>query len=244
MAISGDGGYAQFAVAPAAAVIPLPQNLDPVQAAVLPVQGLTAALLVRQAAKVQPGESVLVQAAAGGVGLLLVQLLKTIGAGQVIAAASTRQKRQTTLDVGADAAIGYTAHTWPERVREATDGKGVDVVFEAVGGDITAQSLTCLAHGGRMIIYGVSSKALASLDTFAIISNNYTISGFNVGAYTDKPDIIQAAMGELIGFVLNGQVKLTTNESYPLSSAAEVHARVEARQTSGKVVLRPWAANS
>jgi NADPH2:quinone reductase len=240
-AAPGKGGYAQFVVVPAAIAIPIPPGLDPARAAALVLQGLTALLTLKQSARLQPGETVLVQAAAGGVGGLAVQLAKLLGAGKVIGAASSPEKRQVALDLGADVAVDYTTPGWTEEVKRATDGKGVDVVLEMVGGPVLDQSLACLATFGRMVVYGLASRENATVNPQTLLLLNQTIAGFYVGTYFARPDLIQASLGELIGHVLSGRVKLTIGEVLPLAQAAKAHQMLEGRKAKGKIVLLPWA---
>lgn len=241
LAAPGAGGYAQYISVPAAMVVPLPPGLDAVRAAALMAHGLTAALVLRKAARLQPGETVLVEAAAGGVGSLAVQLAKHYGAGKVIAAASTPAKRALAEQLGADASVDYTAPDWAEQVRALTGGKGVDVILETVGGDNVAEAFKALAPFGRMIFIGQSSGKTSLIDPWKLTVPNHTLTSFYVGAYAAFPEVIQATLGELVGLVLSGQVVLQPGTVLPLSEAAQAHRLLEGRQTTGKVVLQPWA---
>ena len=242
-ATPGEGGYTQYVCVPAAIVIPIPSELDTVQAAALSLQGLTAALSLKYSARIQPGDTVLVQAAGGGVGGLAVQLAKIYGAKTVIAVASSAEKRQHAIDLGADVAIDYTEQGWPEKVKKATDGKGVDIVLEMTGGDILGQSLSCMAPFGRMVVYGLASGETATVDPQLLLGANQTITGFNVGGYMLGSDtsVVQATIVELIQLVLSGQLKLNIGATLPLSEAPRAHAMIQNRETSGKVILLPWA---
>lgn len=241
LAAPGAGGYAQYISVPAAMVVPLPPGLDAVRAAALMAHGLTAALVLRKAARLQPGETVLVEAAAGGVGSLAVQLAKHYGAGKVIAAASTPAKRALAEQLGADASVDYTAPDWAEQVRALTGGKGADVILETVGGDNVAEAFKALAPFGRMIFIGQSSGKTSLIDPWKLTVPNHTLTSFYVGAYAAFPEVIQATLGELVGLVLSGQVVLQPGTVLPLSEAAQAHRLLEGRQTTGKVVLQPWA---
>ncbi|BAX63713.1 quinone oxidoreductase family protein [Burkholderia stabilis] len=241
LATPGAGGYAQYIRVPASIVIPLPPGLDAVRAAALMAHGLTAALVLRQAARLAPGETVLVEAAAGGVGSFAVQLAKQYGAGKVIAAASTPEKRALAERLGADASVDYTAPDWAERVRTLTGGKGVDVILETAGGDNVAEAFKALASFGRMIFIGQSSGKTSLIDPWKLTVPNHTITSFYVGAYLAFPELIQSTLTELIGLVLSGKVVLQPGTVLPLSQAAEAHRLLEGRQTTGKVVLQPWA---
>lgn len=241
VAAPGAGGYAQYVVVPAASVIPLPPGFDAVHAAALLAHGLTAAATLKHAAKIKPGETVLIEGAAGGVGLFAVQLAKLYGAGKVIAAASTAEKRAKAESLGADASVDYTLAGWPAEVRRLTDGKGVDIVIETAGGDTVNQALDAMAPFGRMIFLGQSSGKTASVDPWRLTSMNQSVVGFYISAYAADAELLMATVGELVGFVSTGQVKIQVGKVLPLSQAAEAHRLMETRQTTGKVVLLPWA---
>ncbi|RQS76050.1 NADPH:quinone oxidoreductase family protein [Burkholderia sp. Bp8963] len=241
MAAPGAGGYAQYARVPAGIVIPLPPGLDAVRASALVAHGLTAALVLRKAARLLPGETVLVEAAAGGVGSLAVQLAKLYGAGKVIAAASTPAKRALAESLGADATVDYTAPDWAAQVRTLTNDKGVDIVLETAGGDNLAEAFKSMAPFGRLIFIGQSSGKSSLIDPWTLTVPNLTITSFYVGAYLAFSELIQSTLSELIGLVLSGKVTLQTETVLPLSQAAEAHRLLEGRHTTGKVVLQPWA---
>lgn len=244
----GSTGYAQFAVANAPQVIPIPPGLSPDIASGLVIAGSTALLILKEAARLQNGETVLVQGAAGGVGSYAVQLAKLGGAGTVIGAASTSEKREKVLELGADYAIDYTQEDWPGRVRELTDGRGVDVLLEMAGGGTFGQSLSCLAPFGRVVVYGSSSGESLRLDpeaTQALFYDpapNQSLIAFNLGLWFGmRPEISVSAMQKLIGHVVSGQVKVPVGHVLPLDQAAEAHRMLEKRHTTGKIVLKPWA---
>lgn len=241
MAAPGAGGYAQYARVPAGIVIPLPPGLDAVRASALVAHGLTAALVLRKAARLLPGETVLVEAAAGGVGSLAVQLAKLYGAGKVIAAASTPAKRALAESLGADASVDYTAPDWAAQVRALTNDKGVDIVLETAGGDNLAEAFKSMAPFGRLIFIGQSSGKSSLIDPWTLTVPNHTITSFYVGTYLAFSELIQSTLSELIGLVLSGKVTLQTEMVLPLSQAAEAHRLLEGRHTMGKVVLQPWA---
>lgn len=241
VAAPGAGGYAQYVVVPAASVIPLPQGFDAVHAAALLGHGLTAAVTLKQAAKIKPGETVLIEGAAGGVGLFAVQLAKLYGAGKVIAAASTAEKRAKAESLGADASVDYTVAGWPAEVKRLTDGKGVDIVIETAGGETVNQALDAMAPFGRMIFLGQSSGKTALVDPWRLTKMNHSVVGFYINAFAGDAELLMATVGELVGFVSTGQVKIQVGKVLPLSQAAEAHRLLETRQTTGKVVLLPWA---
>src|SRR3954447_6264732 len=157
VAMCGTGGYAEYATAPAALTVPIPDGVEDGTALALVLQGLTAWHLYRTSARVQEGESVVVHAAAGGVGSLAVQLGKAMGAGRVIATASSEEKRALALDLGADAAVDAAPEGMKERLVEANGGHRVDIVLEMAGGEVFEQSLSALAPFGRLVTYGIAS---------------------------------------------------------------------------------------
>jgi len=241
LATPGKGGYAQFVCVPAAMAIVLPPGISPIQAAALVGHGLTAALSLRKAARLVAGESILIEAAAGGVGSFAVQLAKLYGAGKVIAAASTAEKRALAERLGADASVDYTAPGWADQARELTGGRGVDVVLETTGGEVVGAALDALAPFGRMVFLGQSSGRPAQVDPWRLTVPNHTVTGFYVGAYLAFPELIQSTLGEILGFIMTGKLSLQVGAVLPLSQASEAHRRMEARQTTGKVVLEPWS---
>ena len=235
------GGYAQYAVAPTSSIIPVPEGLDPVQGIALVVQGLTAALVLKEAAGLRTGESILIQGAAGGVGLLSVQLAKIYGAGLIIAAASSPEKREFALSLGADCAVDYTLLDWPQQVLKATDGHGVNIVQEMTGGHIFQQSLDCLAKFGRLVVYGFASRESVNLDPERLLPFNHTVKGFYLGGFLhDKHELVNATLAELVGFVASGRLRIHMGGVFPLSKAAEAHRLLEGRQTKGKIIILPW----
>jgi NADPH:quinone reductase len=240
LATPGAGGYAQYICVPAERAIPRPPGLDAVPAAAIVGHGLTAALALRKAARLAPGENVLVEAAAGGVGSFAVQLAKLYGAGKVIAAASTPEKRAIAERLGADASVDYTAPGWAKKVRELTDGRGVDVVLETTGGETVAQALDAIAPFGRMIFIGQSSGKTAQIEPWQLTVPNHTVTGFYIGAYLAFPELIQSTLGEIFGFIMSGKLSVQVGTVLPLSQAAEAHRLLEGRKTTGKVVLQPW----
>ncbi len=243
----GQGGYAQFALAYAPQVTPLPPGLDFDRACGLIVAGATAALILKQVACLQPGQSILVPAAAGAVGSYVVQLAKHMGAGLIVAGVSTPAKAALARSLGAHVSVDYTQPAWAEEVRRATDGRGVDVLLEASGGNLLAQGMAALAPFGRAIVYGAASGQAAALDAatlerfFYAPAPNQSLVAFNVGGwFLERPQRAAEVLGELIGLVVSGIVATPTIQRMPLAEAAEAHRLLETRQTSGKLVLKPW----
>lgn len=233
----GEGGYAEYALAQPSTIIPIPDMLDFTHAAAFPVQGITAYQLLRESAHIQAGESVLVHAAAGGVGTLAIQLAKLLGAGTVIGTASNAQKLELIRRLGADAAINYTEENWPEQVKQATGGKGPDIILEMVGGSIAEQSLQCLAPFGRMVIYGAASNQIAQFTGVQLMYKNQAIIGYWLTAQLRRPDHIARAAMELMQYLISGKLEIVVGQTFPLAAAAEAHKAIAERKTTGKVVL-------
>src|SRR5712692_2668911 len=233
----GTGGYAEYAIAQANSVIPIPPNLDFVHAAAFPVQGLTAYQLLRESARMQAGESVLVHAAAGGVGTLAVQLAKLMGAGTVIGTASNADKLDLVRRLGADAAINYTEQDWAEQVKNATGSKGADIILEMVGGTIAEQSLQCLAPFGRMVVYGAASSQITQFSGIQLMYKNQAIIGYWLASQLSRPERIAQAIMDLMQYLSKGELEIIVGQTFPLAQAAEAHRAIAERKTTGKVVL-------
>src|SRR5690348_12942591 len=183
-----EGGYAEYAIAAASTIVPIPENLDFTHAAAFAVQGLTAYQTLRESGRLQPGESVLVQAAAGGVGTLAVQLARLMGAGKIIGTASNEHKLALIRRLGADVAINYTQDDWVEQVQRATDGRGVDVILEVVGGTIAEQSLQCLAPFGRMVIIGAAGGQRPQFSGVQLMYKNLSVVGYWLTTWLSRPE--------------------------------------------------------
>ena len=241
----GETGYAQYALSGAAQAFPIPDGIGDDVAAGLVIAGVTAVSILQHTARLQPGETVYIPAAAGGVGSLAVQVAKAIDA-HVIAGASTEAKRAVALELGADAAIDSTADDWAEQLRKVRPD-GVDVLLEMTGGPILEQGLSALAPYGRAVVYGSAQDAPRGLSQAALdrwLSNpalNQEILAFNLGAlFGFKPERAGEAMQRLIGYVLAGQVRPRIGHVLPLTRAAEAHRLLEERRSTGKIVLEPW----
>ena len=244
----GSGGYAQFALANAPQVVPIPPGLGADVASALVIAGSTAVLVLKESARLRAGESVLVQGAAGGVGNYAVQVARLLGAGTVIGAASTPEKREAVLSLGADHAVDYTRDDWPDRVRGLTGGRGVDVMLEMAGGASFERGLSCLAPFGRAVVYGSSSGEPLRMGPekiqalFYEASPNQSLVAFNLGLWFGmRPEAAVDALQTLVGFVSSGKVKVPIGHALPLDRAAEAHRLLEGRRTTGKIVLKPWA---
>ncbi len=239
LAIANTGAYAEYAVLPARQLFPIPDNLGFAEATTIPVQGITAYDVLKESGQLKTGESVLVHAAAGGVGVFSVQLAKIMGAGKVIATASTAAKLELAKSLGADVTINYNEADWAKQVREQTGGKGADVILEMVGGEVFNQNLKCLAPFGRMVVFGAASNQIPSLNPIQLMQRNQTVTGYWLVNTIMRPKVYAERMAELLGWIGEGKVKLVVEHSFPLSEAAQAHTALESRQTVGKLVLLP-----
>jgi NADPH2:quinone reductase len=232
-------GYAEFTIADEGSLIPIPEGVDFNHAVAIPLQGLTAYHVLKTSGQLQHGETVLVHAAAGGVGTLAVQLAKLFGAGKIIATASTEEKLELAEGLGATHLINYTVDGWEKEVMEITEGQGVDVALEMAGGKVFEHTLSCLAPFGRLVIYGVASGEQPVLYPSQLMAKNHTVTGFFLPQIMRKPTLFQSSLKELLGYIQRGQLKLTIGGEYPLADAGQVHTLLQSRGSKGKLVLIP-----
>jgi NADPH:quinone reductase len=239
VALVGSGGYAEYATAPADLVFPIPDELDDGSALAMIVQGLTAWHLYRTAGRVGEGESVVVHGAAGGVGSLAVQLGHPLGAGRVIATASTPDKRTTALELGADAAIDPEADGLTERLIEANGGAPVDVVFEMSGGEVFDASYRALAPFGRIVAYGIATNQPNEVSTGSLLRHSRAVVGFYLFHCLERPGMFREALSELFARAARGELKVIVGHTYPLAQAAQAQIDLRERRTTGKLLLDP-----
>jgi NADPH:quinone reductase len=237
LALCGDGGYAEYATAPAALTFAIPDGVDDATALAVLVQGLTAWHLYRTCGRVAAGESVVVHSAAGGVGSLAVQLGHAMGAGRVIATASTQDKLALALSLGADVAVDGAADGLTERLIEANGGTPVDVVFEMAGGEVFERSLAALAPFGRLVTYGIASGESNTVRSGELMRGSRAVVGFWIMHCLGRPAMIDEALADLFARVARGELRAVTGPAYPLASAAQAQTDLAARRTTGKVTL-------
>jgi len=238
----GGGGYAAQALAHPSAVFPLPDDVPDAVAVARVLQGTSAWHLLRTCARLSLGESVVVHAAAGGVGTIAVQLAKQWGAGRVIATASSAAKRELATGLGADAAVDVAATTTADEVRdllrEANGGRDVDIVLEMTGGHVTDGSLAALGPWGRLVVYGNASRTPPSpVSTGALMASGRSVSGFWLVHALRLPGGLTQAMEELLSLVRAGRLRPVVGGTYPLAEAARAHQDLLSRTTTGKLVL-------
>jgi NADPH:quinone reductase len=239
VSLVGTGGYAEYVAADAATTFPIEDDVSDATALALLLQGLTAWHLYRTSAKLARGESVVVHAAAGGVGSLAVQLGRHMGAGRVIASASTEDKRELALSLGADAAVDVGREDLAEALIEANGGERVDAVFEMAGGRVFEQSMKALAPFGRLVTYGIASREQNELRTGALMRRSHAVVGFWLMHCLRVPEMVAGPLKELGELVARGELRVVEGATYGLSEVRKLHEDLAARRTSGKLVIDP-----
>ena len=238
VALLGSGGYAQKAVVPESLLIPVPDEVDDDQAAALLLQGLTALALVKRCARIEAGETIVVEAAAGGTGTLAVQIAKRAGA-KVVALASSDEKRELCERLGADVTVDSRAADLGAAIREANGGERVDAVLHMSGGEAFDAEMGVLAPLGRMVVFGIASREQREVSTAALLRGSKSVIGFWLIHLLARRDLAAPMIGELLGAVAAGELEVTVGDVYPLSEAARAHEDLIARRTSGKLLLDP-----
>jgi len=241
VALVGTGGYAEFAVAPEEHVFPIPDGLDDGTALAMIVQGTTAWHLYRTSARVGKGESVVVHGAAGGVGSIAVQLGHALGAGRVIASASSAEKRALAIELGADVAVDPAAEGLTERLIEANEGRQIDVVFEMSGGAVFDASYRALAPFGRIVAYGIATSEPNQVATGSLLRHSRAVVGFYLFHCLARPGMFADALSELFRRAGAGELKAIVGHTYPLEQAAQAQIDLRERRTTGKLLLDPAA---
>jgi len=233
------GSYAEYAAVAADRLVPVPQGVSDREAAAAMLQGMTAHYLSHDTYPLQRGETALVHAAAGGVGLLLVQMAHNIGA-RVIGTVSTEEKAKLARQAGADEIILYTQADFEAETKRLTGGKGVDVVYDSVGKTTFDKSLNVLRPRGFMVLYGGSSGAVPPFDLVALSQKgSLYITRPTLAHYTATREELVARSGAVFGMMASGKLKLRIEHTYPLAEARRAHQDLEGRKTTGKLLLIP-----
>lgn len=239
VALTGNGGYAEYVTAPADRCYPIPENLEDEAAVAILIQGLTAWHLYRTAGRVGEGESVVVHSAAGGVGSLAVQLGRPLGAGRVIATASSADRREVALSLGADVAVDSDPEGLTERLIEANEGREVDVVFDMAGGETFERSYRALAHFGRIVVCGISSQEPNEVRTGSLLRHSRSAVGFYLFHCLERPAMVSEALADLFARAARGELRVVVGGVYPLGEAAQAQTDLRERRTTGKLLLDP-----
>jgi NADPH2:quinone reductase len=233
------GSYAEYAAVPAERLVHIPDQLDFNQAAAAMLQGMTAHYLTHSTYKLQSGETALIHAAAGGVGLLLVQMAKKIGA-RVIGTAGTDEKAKLALSAGADECIVYTQSDFETETQRLTDGKGVHVVYDGVGKATFEKDLNVLQPRGFLALFGGSSGAVPPFDLIKLSQKgSLYVTRPTLFHYTASREELEWRAGDVMNWIVNGELKLRIHKAYPLTDAAQAHRDLEGRKTTGKLLLVP-----
>ncbi len=233
------GSYAEQVVLPAAAVDPVPAGVDPQVAAAVMLQGMTAHYLSHSTVPLEKGMTALVTAAAGGVGLLLTQMAKRLGA-RVIGTCSSAEKEELARAAGADKVVRYRDVDLVEAVRGLTDGSGVDVVYDSVGRDTFTKSLDCLRPRGQLVLFGQSSGPVDPVDPQVLnAKGSLYLTRPTLGHYISGPGERAWRAGDLFSWIAAGELDVRIDRTWPLAEAAEAHRYIQAGETKGKVLLVP-----
>jgi NADPH:quinone reductase len=233
------GSYADFVVSPEEHLVPVPETLTDQQAAAAMVHGLTAHYLVNDAHKLKAGETALVHAAAGGVGLLLVQMARAVGA-RVIGTASSEEKARLAREAGADEVIVFTKHDFEAEVKRLTDGRGVEVVYDGVGKATFEKNLNVMRLRGMLVLYGMSSGPVLPVDPARLSEKgSLYMARTTLAHFTATRDELLARTRGLFGMIAEGKLKLRIAKTYPLADAPQAHRDMEARKVAGKLLLIP-----
>ena len=233
------GSYAEYAAVPADRLVKIPAGVNEREAAAAVLQGMTAHYLAHDTYPLKKGDTALVHAAAGGVGLLLVQMAHNIGA-RVIATVSTEEKAKLARAAGADEIILYTQSDFETETKRLTNGKGVDVVYDSVGKTTFDKGLNVLRPRGMMALYGGSSGAVAPMDPLVLTQKgSIFLTRPSLGHYIITAEELQQRMGAVFGMMSNGKLKLRIEHIYPLAEAQQAHRDLEGRKTTGKLLLIP-----
>jgi NADPH2:quinone reductase len=233
------GAYAEYALVPAERLVRMPANLDVKVGAAAMLQGMTAHYLAYTTYPLKPADSCLIHAAAGGVGLLLVQMAKQCGA-RMLGTVSTEEKAALAREAGCDEVILYTKQDFETEVKRLTNGQGVNVVYDSVGKTTFEKSLNCLKPLGHMVLYGQSSGPVAPFDP-AILSANGSLflTCPSLPHYIANRASLEKRAGDVLGWITSGKLKMRIEFTFPLANVAEAHRSLEGRKTTGKVLLIP-----
>jgi NADPH:quinone reductase len=233
------GAYAEYAAVAADRLVPIPAGVSDQQAAAAMLQGMTAQYLAYDTYALKRGETTLVHAAAGGVGLLLVQMAHNIGA-RVIATVSTDEKAKLAREAGADEVILYTQSDFEVETKRLTGAKGVDVVYDSVGKTTFEKGLNVLRPRGMMVLFGGSSGAVPPFDPIVLTQKgSLFLTRPSLGTYIATPEELVARSGAVFGMITSGKLKLRIEHTYPLAEAQQAHRDLEGRRTTGKLLLIP-----
>ncbi|RYL93091.1 NAD(P)H-quinone oxidoreductase [Sporolactobacillus sp. THM7-4] len=233
-----NGSYAEYVASDENLTFPIPETIDFDTAAACPTVSFTSYNLLANVARVAPGETVLIHAAAGGIGTTATQIAKLLGAGKVIGTVGSDTKRDTVLEAGADEVINYRTEDFAEKVKELTNGKGADVILDSVSGEVAEKSLTCLAMYGRLVNFGSAGGGTGHFKTTDLHSSCRAVLGFSLGTTVrNRPEILKDTADHIFHYLKDGQLKMKIGSRFPLKDASKAHEWMESRQSTGKILL-------
>jgi NADPH:quinone reductase len=232
------GSYAEYAVADEQLTFGLPDNVDFDTAAACPIVSFTSYKLLADVARLEPGETVLIHAAAGGIGTTAIQLAKILGAGLVIGTVGSEAKAAAALEAGADHVICYEREDFAEKVNQLTNGEGANVILDSISGWVSEKSMTCLAPYGRLVHFGNASGAIGTFATKDLHASCRSVLGFSFGTTRKmRPHLLRDTAEQVFRHLADGRLRIKIGSRFPLEEAAKAHEWVESRQSTGKVLL-------
>lgn len=230
--------YAEYVAADEMLTFPIPENVDFDTAAACPIVSFTAFKLLADVGRLEPGETVLIHAAAGGVGTTAIQLAKILGAGCVIGTVGSAEKMATAFEAGADHVICYKNEDFAEKVMEITEGRGADVILDSISGQVSEKSLECLAKYGRLVHFGNASGAVGHFQTKDLHASCRSVLGFSLGTTRkERPHLLHNAADYVLTYLAEGRLKMKIGKKFALEEAVEAHRWVESRKSTGKDLL-------
>ncbi|MED3933401.1 quinone oxidoreductase [Priestia megaterium] len=233
------GSYAEYIVADENLTFVLPDNVDFHTAAASPIVSFTAHKLLADVGRVQPGETVLIHAAAGGIGTTAIQLAKILGASRVIGTVGNEKKIATALEAGADHVICYEKEDFAKKVNELTNGQGADVILDSISGKVSQKSLDCLAMYGRLVNFGNASGDVGQFVTKDLHASCRAVLGFSLGTTrNNRPELLRGTADRIMDYLAEGLLDIKVGKRFSIEEAAEAHRLVESRQSTGKVLLK------
>lgn len=240
IAFAKSGSYAQYAVATELLTFPISDQIDEKTAAAAPTVLFTSYCLLKKVAQMEKGETVLIHSAAGGVGTTAVQMAKQLGAKTVIGTVSKDEKREIVSEAGADFVLNYQNVDWIEKMKEITDGEGVSVILDPIGGEVRKKSFQCLSPFGKIVNFGNASGKKAEFNGSELYSQCQSILGFSFGKLRRlRPEKVKEIAKEALPFLEKKQIKIFVGDRFPLKDAATAHERMESRKSTGKLLLYP-----
>ncbi len=241
VALVGSGGYAEYATAPRERIFTIPDGVEDGTALALVIQGTTAWHLLRSAARLAEGESIVIHSAAGGVGSLATQLARSFGAGRVIATASNPEKRKLAMELGADIAVAGEAGGLTERLIEANAGREIDVILDSSGGEVFDASFRALGRFGRIVVNGIATGEANTVRTGSLLRHSRSVVGFYLFHCLERPGMFGDALADLFARAARGELRAIVGQTYPLADAPQAQIDLRERRTTGKLLLDPTA---